>query len=336
MDIATMDQNRWLSDLPQLKNVLRPSFSAEPVAVVEPVPFEGFQKAITEARPGLGLDRVGDRLVPLVFDGDTSWFSNEDAWILRNLCQVLDDQGVQERELLAALDDISTAANSDSLQIALSRLAAAVTQYADLWQEEAEAGQYTTADTYDAERGAAADLEGTPNDVNWNADHTPGTRYYIYYGDSYYYSDQASGPLDAWETLQKREENAEALAQPWGDRAGASYTPSGNASLYGGDYVYRLSPTGPWLTQAEADRKAAEPAPEAQPVQAPTAEEQQVEATVAARNILETTVLPAVARLEREDPELAARIGHDELMARVITAVSQRVATAPEQGSVTP
>lgn len=65
MDIAEMDQSRWVSNLPQLKNVIRPSFATEPVADVEPEPFEGFQDAVTGARPGLRLDQVGDRLVPL-------------------------------------------------------------------------------------------------------------------------------------------------------------------------------------------------------------------------------------------------------------------------------
>lgn len=333
MDIAEMDQSRWVSNLPQLKNAIRPSFAMEPVADVEPEPFEGFQDTLTEARPGLRLDQVGDRLVPLVFEGDTGWFGNEDTWILRNLGHVLDDQGDQERELLQALDAMSVAESSDSLTTALTRFATTVEQYAELWQEEAEAEQYTTTDTYDAEAGAAASLEGTPNDTNWNADRTPGTRYFIYYNNGYYYSDQASGPLETWQTLQAREQSAEALAQPWGDRAGASYTPSGNASLYGGDYVYRLSPTGPWLTQDEADRQASAPAAETQPVEAPTAEKQQVEAAAAAQTILDTRVLPAVAKLERQHPELAARIGHDRLMARVMKAASERVAASPAQGS---
>lgn len=333
MDIAEMDQSRWVRDLPQLKNAIRPSFATEPVADVEPEPFEGFQDAVTEARPGLRLDQIGDRLVPLVFEGDTGWFGNEDTWILRNLGHVLDDEGVQERELLTALDAIGIAESSEGLTVALTRFATTVDQYSELWQEEAEAGRYSTADTYDTERGGAADLEGTPNDANWDADRTPGTRYYIYYNSSYLYSDRQSGPLDTWQTLQQRQASAEALAQPWGDRAGASYTPSGNATLYGGDYVYRLSPAGPWLTKEEADRQAGGPAAEAPPVEAATAEEQQVEAAAAAQTILDTRVLPAVAKLERENPELAARIGHDRLMARVITAASQHVATAPAQGS---
>lgn len=343
MNIAEMDRSRWVSNLPQLKNAIRPSFAAEPVADVEPEPFEGFQDAVTEARPGLRLDQVGDRLVPLVFEGDTGWFGNEDTWILRNLGHVLDDEGTQERELLNALDAMSVAESSDSLDIALTRFATAVDQFSELWQQEAEAEQYTAADTYDAERGGAANLDGTPNDTNWNADRTPGTRYFIYYNNSYYYSDQPSGPLDAWATLQAREESAQALAQPWGDRAGASYTPSGNADLYGGDYVYRLSPGGPWLTKEEADRQAGEPAAEAQPATAQpaeaqpaaatTAEKQQVEAAAAAQTILDTNVLPAVALLEKQNPELAARIGHDRLMARVMKATSERVATAPGEGS---
>ena len=335
MDITEMDQSRWVSNLPQLKNAIRPSFATEPVADVEPEPFEGFQETVTEARPGLRLDQVGDRLVPLVFEGDTGWFGNEDTWILRNLGHVLDDQGVQERELLEALDAMSVAESSDSLDTALTRFATTVERFTELWLEEAEAEQYTTADTYDAERGAAASLDGTLNDTNWNADRTPGTRYFIYYNNSYYYSDEPSGPLETWETLQAREQSAEARAQPWGDRAGASYTPSRNATLYGGDYVYRLSPTGPWLTRDEAARQAGAPAAQAQPAEVPTAGKQQVEETVAARTILNTRVLPAVAKLERQNPELAARIGHDRLTARVIKVASENVATAPAQGSDT-
>jgi hypothetical protein len=245
MDYGDLDQGDWARYLPVFKNVLRPSFIADSVA--ELGEFEDCGDSITQARAEDGSFGVlGDKLVNLIFDGHRNWYQDDDAWILQEIAQVLDDSGQQQYGLLSGLQAITGSTDDSGRKTALQTFIAVAGNYANQWQQEAGQEGYTRAEAVDE----AAELEGTPNTTNWRVSRTPGTYYYVYVDNRYLYSDLPEAPIGEWETLPVRERLAAELAQAWGI---GFCTPTGGNPDYDGDYVFALDKKGPWLTQPAAE-----------------------------------------------------------------------------------
>lgn len=251
VEYQDLDQSDWARCLPLFKNILRPSFVADPVA--EMGDFETCAAAITQARAeNVSFGVLGDKLVNLVFEGYRDWYQYEDVWILRELAEVLDIAGEQQSGLLVGLKAIGGAADEDSRKTAIQEFLPTVEQYVNVWQQEAEREGYTRAEAVDQR----VELEGATNETNWQANRIPGTYYWVFVDGRYLYSDLPKAPISEWETLQVREQLAADGAKKWGD---GFCTPTGGNPDYGGDYVFALDRYGPWLTQSAAEAALAKP-----------------------------------------------------------------------------
>jgi hypothetical protein len=319
MDYGQMNLGSWSSYLPVFKNVLRPSSAVDPVSDMGMFPAD-LNEAITQARTASpGFAQLGDTLVDLVFNGYQDWYGYDDTWILQQLGQVLDDQGAQEDGLLSRLDAIVTAAGSDSGESALTEFLSYAERCADTWQQEAAAEGYTSEDT-----GDAAVLEGTPNDANWEASRTPGTRYYIYYDERYLYSDEPSGPLSIWEDLPAREDKAAENAYEWEGVNGWWCTSTNDKSgMYGGEFVFAKgtgAPEGPWMTYEQAEQLIAHPGIADSGVVDLSIPEQAQQAAsdvaAAAENILRNVLSRNPKAAEDIDPERLKQLALEALKAQ--------------------
>ena len=318
MDYGQMNLGSWASYLPVFKNVLRPSGAVDPVSDLGTFPA-GLNEAITQARASSsGFSQLGDELVNLVFDGYQDWYGYDDNWILQELGQVLDDQGTQEYGLLSRLDAIVTAAGSENGESACTEFLSYAEQCAAMWRQEAAAGGYTSEDAV-----GAAVLEGTPNDANWEASRTPGTRYYVYYDERYLYSDEPSGPLSSWEDLPTRENKAAESAFRWEGVDGWWCTlTNGQTGMYGGEYVFAMgtsAPEGPWLTHERAEQLiATAPSSGADSGVLDLSKREQAQqaaahVAAAAQDVLSTVIDAA--------PDAAAELGPEELKRLALEAL---------------
>jgi len=267
MDYSAINQASWMTYLPAFKVLLRPGSASAPAMSVgaELAAWPAVLERARQLVPGFG--DIGDKLVPLVFEGYQDWYSYEDQWILKDLASVLDDTGDQEIQILRGLDELGLLARGiekaseltpDEIEarvqqldvgLAANSLLTRLSQYVAAWQDEAS--------RVGSEQQAAATTEGIPGDTNanWDDDAVPGTRYWIYADGGYLYSDRKVAPLDQWMSLQGRENAAEAAKQPWNGAPGWSCTPVGDESVsdYGGvGFVFRRDPDGSWMTQAKA------------------------------------------------------------------------------------
>lgn len=233
MDYSQMNHGSWNNHLSRFKDLLRPDglscLGAEEESAVEAARADpsAFVKlaAITAALPNL------------VFEGYDDWYRYQDEWVLRNLGHVLTAQ--EEYEILAWLDQ-------NTPQSMLHVLEYVADERLSVWQNDVRE-QFAES----LGRNEPGVLTGFENTSNWNASRTPGTYYYTWFGDRYLYSDLPEGPAGAWKTLPEREQLATEKAQPWGGY-GWYYTPTDDAGLYGGAYVYAAGDEGPWLTEEAA------------------------------------------------------------------------------------
>ncbi len=269
MDYAMINHASWSTYLPTFKVLLRPTSVQPPelTSAAGPIALSLVLEQARELVPQLGT--VSDKLVPLVFEGYQEWLSYEDSWILEELAQVLDDNGDQENLILSALDELVSVAarvekaselTKEELQAAVheldiatpaSTMLAYLERCVSAWQDEAsKIGALQQADA--AETGG---ITGEFNS-NWEQIAIPGTRYWIFYGNSYRYSDHGVAPLEEWASIQAREDAAETAKRPWEGAPGWSCTPVGaqfQVDYGGAAYVFRHDPDGSWMTLPKAN-----------------------------------------------------------------------------------
>lgn len=221
-----MDANAWSHHIEHFKELLR-------------VPVGDGETGVRRERR-VDIESLHGVLSKLLFESYNDWPDQDDAWLLRNMAQVLtQEQDAALLSLLGAGDD----------QLFLNYIAGTCVS---AWQTAAADG---TASVQAAD-GASEQYTGTENSTNWAVSRTPGTYYYAFDGAEYRYSDRKQAVGSEWEPLPVRERNAANLAQPWGD-AGGWCTPVHDAALYGDTHVYAVDREGPWLSRDEALRQLA-------------------------------------------------------------------------------
>lgn len=200
--------------------------------------------AIARNRNAMDVRIAHDALAALAFSGYDDWCEyDDDDWTKNCLSQVISDQ--QSSFLVSALE----AADMIGLTSALSRLAG---EYRREWELAAEAISSGRADD-DAE--GDPELNAAENTESWKYSRTPGTRYYIFYGGKYLYSDDKDAPVKEWASAEIRDNDAARHATEWESGSGIFYTPYENPEhVDGASYIFGRSKDGPWtLTRSQAE-----------------------------------------------------------------------------------
>lgn len=199
--------------------------------------------ATARVRNANDVQSVHEALTACAFDGYRGWHSrDDDDWMKNGLASMLSED--QSGYLVSVLREPSLADLS-----AIVRTMAG--QFVPVWREQARSGATEMT-------GPSREAEERPgftvilNEANWRYSRTPGTRYYIYHGGQYLFSDDQNAQPGDWMPSPDREEAAKNNAVQWA--TGIFYTPYADPSLVGGVVrVYGLSEDGPWiLTEEEA------------------------------------------------------------------------------------
>lgn len=199
--------------------------------------------ATARVRNANDVQTVHEALTECAFSGYRGWHSrDDDDWMKHGLASMLSED--QSGYLVSVLREPSPADLS-----AIVRTMAG--QFVPVWREQARSGATEMT-------GPSREAEECPgfnvilNEANWRYSRTPGTRYYIYHGGQYLFSDDQNAQPGDWTPSRDREEAAKNNAVQWAP--GIFYTPYADPSLVGGiARVYGLSEDGPWiLTEEEA------------------------------------------------------------------------------------
>jgi hypothetical protein len=186
---------------------------------------------------------VHEALTVYAFSGYGQWHcEDDDAWTKNCLGQVLSES--QSSYLASVLNQPEPIDLATLVQTVAGR-------FVPVWRDEARS-EATQVAGLPQEGEEQPGLNAILNDANWQYTRTPGTRYYIFYGDQYLFSDDQTAELAEWAAAEAREEAAKNNAAQWAP--GIFYTPYANPSLVEGvPRVYGLSEYGPWnLAEEEA------------------------------------------------------------------------------------
>jgi hypothetical protein len=199
--------------------------------------------AVARNRNPHDVEAAHEALTALAFDGYQDWCEyDDDDWTRNCLGQVLDAD--QSGLLITTLEE----AGLIDLTTAIELMAG---PYRTAWQRAAE--------NEATESGNAATAHGLipgENVESWTYSRTPGTRYYIFTGGQYLYSDDKDAPLRGWATAQARDDEAALRATEWETGSRVFYTTYANPAHVGGvEYVFGRSKYGPWtLTRSQAQK----------------------------------------------------------------------------------
>lgn len=332
MDVKEIEAAGWASALPAFECLLRPSGADAPAKAVADGTAEALDKP-RQAMPRFG--ELGDALVDLVFGGYHDWYQYEDAWVLHNLAQVLDDEGAQQTGLLAHLGRICGAAATDAADSVCTDFLTYAEWCVQVWRTEA---QQAASEPQDGQLESAQE-----NTASWNYSRTPGTFYYRYRDGKYLYNDAADAPAEDWKELPYWDDLAEAAAgapgsdlsavEGWGNEWNGWYAiPTTDPARFG-THVYGQGKSGPWMTRDQAVA-AHQTAPAAAAATSSAADRQNA-ALDAARRLDEEIVGPVKAEL-LDDPQVVAVLERysvsEEQLEDMIGKATARLVTTPPTG----
>jgi len=270
------ERARWDMYLPVFANLLRPSTSADPVIEISLADGDAINESITAFRnssDGETLKSWGDQIITLIFDGYSDWagyYASQPEWVLTNLAQSLEDAS-QQIALLEHLQHIADAV-PETRDEALTWFKTDIDRWLPQWQ-------YNANTQLAGAQGPLAEgeerVEAYRNTDNWSYSRTPGTFYYRFLERDgryvYVYNDREDAPDDEWHEMYHWDSEAERLALANGDLCANGWpeewsgwyivpVPSEYQSLYEGAWVYGKGTGGPWMTEAQAERKTAQAA----------------------------------------------------------------------------